>query len=73
MLKKFMSKKAEAKYWKDQAEKYEKYYKREVLLNQTYSHAILQAALSGVISTDAQRILYGMVNNEREYIYKNIK
>jgi hypothetical protein len=68
-----MSKKAEAKYWKDQAEKYEKYYKREVLLNQTYSHAILQTALSGVISSDAQRILYGMVNNEREYIYKNIK
>jgi hypothetical protein len=29
--------------------------------------------LSGVISSDAQRILYGMVNNEREYIYKNIK
>ncbi len=73
MLKKFMSKKAEAKYWKDQAEKYEKYYKREVLLNQTYSHAILQAALSGKISTEAEVWLYEFVNNERDYIYKNIK
>ena len=72
-FKKFMTSKTAARYWKAEAKKYEEYYKREVLLNQTYSHAILQATLSGQISSDAQRWLYNMINNERQYIYKNLK
>lgn len=72
-LRKWVSSKGQAEYWKAEAKKYEEYYKREVLLNQTYSHAILQATLSGQISSNAQCWLYRFINNERQYIYKNVK
>ena len=62
----------EAEYWKKQAETYKAEYKREMLMNQAYSHAILQAVLSGKITGEQQRLIYDLVNNESRIIYEKL-
>lgn len=56
-------------------EKYEearKEYKRELLSNQAWTHAILQLALVGKIDAETQNLLYKMHNNEMEFVYEKL-
>ena len=62
----------EAEHWKREAERYRKEYKRELLMNQAYSHAILQAVLADKIDHEQQKLLYDLVNHEMEIIYNKL-
>lgn len=71
-IKKRINAENEAEQYKREAEHYKREYKRELLRNQAYSHAILQAALSGKLTTEQQRLLYDLVDNEMNIIYKKL-
>ena len=58
--------------WKRKYEEARKEYKRELLSNQAWSHAILQLALVGKIDPKTQNLLYQMHNNEMEFIYEKL-
>ena len=63
---------AEVERLKLETEHYKREYKRELLMNQAYSHAILQAVLAGKIDNDQQRLLYDLVNHEMKVIYDKL-
>mgnify|MGYP003297491467 CR=1 FL=1 len=71
-VKKFVSKNDEVRYWKERAERYERLYKQEMLRNQATSHAILQVALLGEISCEAQRLIYEFEQSETTIIYNTL-
>lgn len=62
----------EVEHWKREAEQYKQGYKREMLMNQAYSHAILQATLSGKLTGEQQRLLYDLVNREMKVVYEKL-
>ena len=72
MIKKQINTNAEVERLKQEVEYYKKGYKRELLMNQAYSHAILQAVLAGKIDNEQQSLLYDLVNCEMEIVYKKL-
>ena len=58
--------------WKRKYEEAKKEYKRELLSNQAWTHAILQLALVGKIDAETQMLLYNMHNNEMEFVYEKL-
>ena len=58
--------------WKGKYEEARKKYKRELLSNQAWCHAILQLALVGKIDPETQNLLYQMHNNEMEFVYEKL-
>lgn len=58
--------------WKQKYEEVRKEYKRELLSNQAWTHAILQLALVGKIDAETQNLLYKMHNNEMEFVYEKL-
>lgn len=58
--------------WKRKYEEVRKEYKRELLSNQAWTHAILQLALVGKIDAETQNLLYKMHNNEMEFVYEKL-
>lgn len=58
--------------WKRKYEEVRKEYKRELLSNQAWTHAILQLALVGKIDAETQNLLYKMHDNEMEFVYEKL-
>ena len=58
--------------WKRKYEEARKEYKRELLSNQAWTHAILQLALVGKIDAETQNLLYKMHNNEMKFICEEL-
>ena len=56
----------------DEVRRWKLQYKVELLKNQAYSHIILQLAMSGIISHEAQKMIYDMFNNETQFIFKKL-
>ena len=73
IFKKNNSSDKDATYWKSKAEEWERMYRRELLSNQAWSNAVLNAALAHKISCDGQRVLYELHNSEMEAIDKILK
>lgn len=71
-VKKLVSKNDEIRYWKERAEQYERLYKREMLRNSATSHAILQVALLGKMSYEAQKLIYEFEQSETAVIYNTL-
>ena len=62
----------DAEDWKRKYEEARKEYKRELLSNQAWAHAILQLALVGKIDAETQNLLYKMHNNEMKFVYEKL-
>lgn len=62
----------DADKWKRKYEEARKEYKRELLSNQAWTHAILQLALIGKIDLETQNLLYQMHNNEMNFVYEKL-
>ena len=58
--------------WKSEYETMRGNYKRELLSNQAWTHAILQLALTGKIDSETQNLLYQMHNNEMKFVYEKL-
>lgn len=57
---------------KSDKEEYRKEYLHYMLKSQAYSHAIEQLALCGMISKEAQKLIFDMVNNETDIIRERL-
>ena len=66
---KFRSEK-DAKYWKSKAEEWEKQWRYEMLTNEAWRNAVLNAALAKKITYEGQNAIYELYNGEREAIRK---
>ena len=66
IFKRTRSKNDEIVLWKEEAERYKRMYKQELLRNQAYAHAIFRVACMEKMSLEAQELIYKMVRNEVE-------